>query len=60
MSAILAGHYLRQTLPEGESVEVAGRSGVVDQIGPVATTFRDGTRKWTVPNRRLLDEVIGQ
>jgi hypothetical protein len=60
VSAILAGHYLRQTLPEGESVEVAGRRGVVDQIGPVATTFRDGTSKWTIPNRRLLDEVIGQ
>ena len=60
VSAILAGHYLRQTLPEGEPVEVEGRRGIVDQIGPVATTFRDGTEKWTVPNRRLMDEVIRQ
>ena len=60
VSAILAGHYLRQTLPEGEAVEVDGRRGTVDQIGPIATTFRDGTHKWTIPNRRLLDEVIGQ
>ena len=60
VTAILAGHYLRQTLPEGEAVEVEGRRGVVDQIGPIATTFRDGTDKWTVPNRQLMDTVIRQ
>jgi len=60
VTAILAGHYLRQSLPEGESVEVDGRRGVVDQIGPISTTFRDGTNKWSIPNRRLMDEVIGQ
>lgn len=56
--AILAGHYLRQSLPVGEPIEVAGERGVVEQIGPVSTRFRDGERKWTVPNVRLLDEVI--
>ena len=60
VTAILAGHYLRQTLPEGEAVEVDGRRGVVDQIGPIATTFRDGESKWSIPNRRLMDEIIGQ
>ena len=60
VTAILAGHYLRQTLPEGEPVEVDGRRGVVDQIGPIATTFRDGESKWSIPNRRLMDEIIGQ
>lgn len=60
VTGILAGHYLRQTLPEGQPVEVDGRRGVVDQIGPIATTFRDGERRWSVPNRRLMDEVIGQ
>ncbi len=60
VGAILAGHYLRQTLPEGQPVEVEGRRGVVDQIGPVATLFRDGERKWSVPNRRLMDEVVDQ
>ena len=60
VTAILAGHYLRQSLPEGEAVEVDGRRGVVDQIGPISTTFRDGTNKWSIPNRRLMDEVIGQ
>ena len=58
VTAILAGHYLRQTLPEGEPVEIDGRRGVVDEIGPIATTFRDGTDKWTVPNRRLMNDVI--
>ncbi len=60
VSAILAGHYLRQTLPEGEVVELEGRRGIVEQIGPIATTFRDGTNKWTVPNRRLMDETFSQ
>ena len=60
VTAILAGHYLRQTLPEGEAVDVDGRRGVVERIGPIATTFRDGERKWSVPNRRLMDEVISQ
>jgi Mechanosensitive ion channel, conserved TM helix len=58
VSAILAGHYLRQTLPEGEVVEIDGRRGTVDEIGPIATRFRDGTSKWSIPNRRLMDEVI--
>lgn len=58
VAAILAGHYLRQTLPEGEVVEVDGRRGTVDQIGPIATSFREGAAKWSVPNRRLMNEVI--
>jgi hypothetical protein len=56
--AILAGHYLRQSLPEGASMEVAGERGVVDQIGPIYTVFRDGERTWSVPNSRLMEEVI--
>lgn len=58
VTSILAGHYLRQTLPEGEVIEVDGRRGRVDEIGPIATTFRDGTSSWSIPNRRLMDEVI--
>ena len=55
---ILAGHYLRQSLPEGSEVEVAGERGVVRQIGPVATTFEGAERSFSVPNSRLLDEVV--
>lgn len=55
---ILAGHYLRQSLPEGSPLEVAGDRGVVEEIGPIATVFRDGERTWSVPNTRLLDEIM--
>lgn len=55
---ILAGHYLRQNLPAGRTAEVDGRRGVVERVGPVATVFRDGDRAWSVPNGRLLDEIV--
>ena len=55
---ILAGHYLRQSLPEGSEVEVAGERGVVRQIGPIATTFEGTTRSFSIPNSRLLEEVV--
>ena len=58
VSGILAGHYLRQSLPEGAPVEVAGERGVVEQIGPISTVFRDGERTWSIPNTRLLDEIV--
>lgn len=58
--SILAGHYLRQSLPVGSPVSAVGDRGVVEKIGPVFTTFRDGDRSWDVPNQRLLDEVISQ
>lgn len=53
-----AGHYLRQSLPQGEPIEVGGERGEVEQVGPVSTVFRDGERSWSIPNTRLLDEVI--
>ncbi len=60
--SILAGHYLRQSLPVGSSISVTmdrdAVEGVVEKIGPVYTTFRDGDCSWEVPNRQLLDEVI--
>jgi small-conductance mechanosensitive channel len=57
---ILAGHYLRQSLPLGEPIEVAGERGVVEQVGPLATTFRDGESSFSVPNSRLADELVKQ
>ncbi len=57
--AILAGHYLRQSLAEGSAIEVGGERGVLQQIGPTSTVLRDGERSWSVPNTRLFDEVIG-
>ncbi len=53
---ILAGHYLRQTLPSGRTIEVQGRTGVVEEVGPVSTLLRVDDRTWSVPNGRLLEE----
>ena len=58
VSGILAGHYLRQQLVTGQSVEIAGERGTVEAIGPMSTRFSDGDRTWNVPNTRLIDEVI--
>ena len=55
---ILAGHFLRQSLPAGGSVEVEGRRGVVERVGAVETLLRDEERAWSVPNARLLDQVV--
>lgn len=58
--SILAGHYLRQTLTSGAAMEVAGARGVLEQIGPISATFRGDGETWTVPNARLMDEIIKQ
>ena len=58
MRSILAGHYLRQTLPTEDELEFDGERGVVEEIGPVHTVFRSGDRRVRIPNGRLVDEVI--
>jgi small-conductance mechanosensitive channel len=55
---ILAGHFLRQSFPPGGSVEIGERRGVVERVGPVDTLLRDGERAWSIPNGRLLDEIV--
>jgi hypothetical protein len=60
VSHILAGHFLRQSLVRGGAVEVEGRRGVVERVGPVDTLIRDGERAWSIPNARLLEEVVGR
>ena len=55
---ILAGHFLRQNLPNGTSVEVRGKRGVVERVGSVDTLFRDADSTWTVPNAQLIEESI--
>lgn len=55
---ILAGHYLRQSLPVDGSVEVDGRRGSVERIGPVDTLFRSASEAWSVPNAQLLELII--
>lgn len=58
VGAILAGHYLRQTLPQDETIEIAGRSGVIDQVGPVSTTLRSGDERWSIPNAQVMREIV--
>jgi hypothetical protein len=55
---ILAGHFLRQSLSVGASVEVDGRAGQVERVGPVETLLKGADRSWSIPNSALLDEVI--
>lgn len=55
---ILAGHFLRESLPAGARVEVAGRSGTVERVGAVETRFRDEAGAWSLPNARLLEETV--
>lgn len=57
---ILAGHFLRQTLTRGGSVEVEGRRGVVERVGPVDTLLRDDAGSWSVPNGRLIEQVVAR
>jgi hypothetical protein len=55
---ILAGHFLRQSLPSGGSVEVGGQRGVVERVGAIDTLVRDGEHTWTIPNAKLIEEIV--
>jgi hypothetical protein len=58
MTHILAGHFLRQSLPRDAFVEVRGERGVVERVGATDTVMRNGERSWSVPNAHLLEEVV--
>ena len=58
ISHILAGHFLRQRLVAGTTVEIDGRKGQVENVGSVDTLIKDPERSWSVPNGTLLDAVI--
>lgn len=55
---ILAGHFLRQSLPREAFVEIAGQRGVVLRVGATDTLLRDGQREWSVPNGQLLEQTV--
>jgi len=56
--AILAGHYLRQSLPDGQPVEVDGHSGILEKVGSTETLFRGPDCSWSIPNARLLETIV--
>lgn len=55
---ILAGQFLKQSLPRDSFVEVEGRRGVVERIGPTDTLLRNGDERWSVPNAQLLNQIV--
>jgi len=57
---ILAGHFLKQTLPRDRFIEVDGQRGIVERVGPTDTLLKDGERRWSVPNAQLLDRVVSR
>jgi small-conductance mechanosensitive channel len=57
---ILAGHFLKASLPRDTFVEVEGERGVVERIGATDTLLRNGERVWSVPNAKLLNLVVAR
>jgi hypothetical protein len=57
---ILAGHFLRQTLPREARIDVRGKQGTVERVGPIDTLLRDGERSWSIPNAQLMEEIVGR
>ena len=57
---ILAGHFLKQSLPRDAFVEVDGRRGTVDRIGATDTLFSNGEESWSIPNARLLELTVNR
>lgn len=55
---ILAGHFLKQSLPRQASIEFRGKRGVVERIGPTDTLLRNGEESWSIPNGHLLEDVV--
>jgi len=55
---IMAGHFLKQSLPRDAPIEIDGQRGLVERVGAVETLLRGEDRVWTVPNGQLLDRVV--
>jgi small-conductance mechanosensitive channel len=55
---ILAGHFLKQSLPRETFVEIEGQRGIVERVGATDTLLRNGDRCWSVPNGHLLEIVV--
>ncbi len=55
---ILAGHFLKQSLPRDRFVEIDGDRGVVERVGATDTLLKNGDRRWSVPNAQLLERIV--
>ena len=55
---ILAGHFLKRSLPRDGFIVVEGERGLIERVGATETRLRGDSKHWTVPNARLLDEIV--
>lgn len=55
---IMAGHFLKQSLPRDVAIEIDGQRGLVERVGAVDTLLRGDDRCWTVPNSQLLERIV--
>jgi len=55
---IMAGHFLRQSLPRDAAVEIDGRRGLVERVGAVDTLLRGDDQVWSIPTAELLEHVV--
>ena len=55
---IMAGHFLKQSLPRNKLLEIDGYKGRVERIGAVDTLIQGAATSWSIPNAQLLDKVV--
>ncbi len=55
---VLAGHFLRQSLPSGGSIEIDGQRGVVERVGAIDTLLRTDEHSWSIPNGKLIESTL--
>lgn len=55
---ILAGHFLKQSLPRDRFVEIDGERGIIERVGATDTLLKNGDRRWSMPNGQLLERVV--
>jgi len=58
VSHILAGHFLKQSLPRDSFVEIGGERGIIERIGATDTLLKNGEKRWSIPNAHLLEQVV--
>lgn len=58
ISHIMAGHFLKQTLPRNTAVVIEGKRGLVERVGAVDTLISSAGGSWTIPNNQLIELVV--
>ena len=58
ISHIMAGHFLKQSLPRDVLIEIEGRRGLVERVGAVETVLLSDEQRIAIPNARLLEQIV--